>query len=69
MVELSVLGDCSVDDLLREVICTGVSADGDGVPPKSVDFLNDKLGFLFVKAVETDVSINIATDKWRKRTR
>ena len=63
MVELSVLGDCSVEDFLREVICTDVPTDGDGVPSKSFDFLNYKLGFLFVRAAETGASINFVTDK------
>jgi hypothetical protein len=69
VVELSVLGDCSVEDILREVVCTDVPADGDGVPSKSFNFLNDKLGFLFVKAAETDASMNFATHGRGKRTR
>ena len=68
MVELSILGDCSAEDLLREVVCTDVSTDGNGVPSKSVNFLNDKLSFLFVKAAVTEVSINLATSKQYKRT-
>lgn len=63
MVELPVLGDCNIEDLFREVIRTDVPTDGDGVSSKSFNFLNDNLGFLFVKAVETDASINFVMDK------
>jgi len=63
VVEFPVLGDCSIEDLLWEVIRTDVPTNGDGVPSKSFDFLNDKLGFLFVKAAETDVSVNFVMDK------
>lgn len=63
MVEFPVLGDCSVEDLVREVIRTDVPTNGDGVPSKSFNFLNDELGFLLVKAVETDASMNVVMDK------
>ena len=69
MVEFPVFGDCSIEDLLREVISTNVPADSDGVPSKSSDFLNDKLGFLFIKATDVNVSINFTTGRWGKRTR
>jgi len=59
VVELSVLGDRSLEDPFREVIGTDIPTDGDGVPSKSFDFLDDKLGFLFIEAVESNVSIGL----------
>jgi hypothetical protein len=69
VVEFSVLGDRSVEDLLREIICSDVPSDGNGIPSKFFDFFNDKLRFLFVEAAETDMSINSVTGKQGKRTR
>ena len=57
MVELSVLGDSSVENLLREVISTDVPADGDGVSSESFDLLDDKLSFPLIKAAEIDASM------------
>lgn len=59
MVELSVLGDRSVEDPLREVIGTDVPTDGDGVPPESFNFLDDKLSFLFIEAADSNVSMGL----------
>lgn len=55
MIELSVLGDRSVEDLLREVIGTDIPTDSNGVPSKSLYFFNDELSFLFIEAAESDV--------------
>ena len=60
MIELSVLGDRSVEDFLREIVSPNIPADGNGVPSKFSDFLNDKLCFLFIKAAETNVSTHFA---------
>jgi hypothetical protein len=57
VVELSVLGDGSVEDPLREVIGTDVPTDGNGVPSKPFDLLNDKLSFLFIEAAQIDASV------------
>lgn len=57
MVKLSVLGDRCLEDLLGEIIGTNVPTNGNGVSSKSFDLLNDKLSFLFIKAVEIDMSI------------
>lgn len=57
MIELSVLGDCSVEDLLREVVSTDIPTDSDGVPSESLDFLDNELNFLFIEAAEIKVSI------------
>jgi len=57
VVEFSVLGDCSVEDLLREVIGTDVPTDSDGVPSESFDFLDNELSFLFIEATEIGSSI------------
>ena len=62
MIEFSVLGDRSVEDFLREVVGADIPANGDGVPSKFSDFLDNKLSFLFIKATETDVSTHFATE-------
>ena len=62
VIEFSVLGDRSVENLLREVVGTDIPANDDGVPSKFSDFLHNKLSFLFIKATETDVSTRWATE-------
>lgn len=57
MIKFPVLGDRSVEDLLREVVGTDISANSDGIPSECFDLLNDKLSLLFVKAAEADVSM------------
>lgn len=69
MIEFPVLGDRSVENLLREVIGTNVPINGDGVPSERFDFLNDKLSLLFVEAAEVDISIRFRERKRGKRTR
>ena len=69
MIELSVLGDRSVEDPLREVIGTDVPTDGNGVPSKSFDFLDNELGFLFIEAAESDVSMGLRVERKEKRVK
>jgi len=57
VVELPVLGDRGVEDLLREVIGTDVSAYDNGIPSKRFDLVNDKSRFPFIEAAEIDVSV------------
>ena len=59
MIEFTVLGNRRVDDPLWEVIRTDVPTNGNGVPSECLNFLSDKLSFLFVQTAEVDISIGL----------
>ena len=43
--------DCHIQDLLREIISSDISSDGDSVSSGKLDLVDDELRFLFVKAM------------------
>lgn len=71
MVELSVLGDRGIEDPLREVVSTDVPTDGDGVPSKSSDLVDDELSFPFIETTKIDRSMKPrgGRNKREERTR